>query len=233
MLRAAIALLCLMVGVAPATAGERPTLIELFTSEGCSSCPPADVLLARLARRPDVLALSLHVDYWDRLGWKDPFSSAMATRRQERYARLFGLEAVYTPQIVIDGHWQAIGSDQKAVDRALADAEETSVAVPVSVALDRGSARITLGAGGAATPAAVLLVAFDRRHVDRVGGGENDGRVLTHIDVVRGVAAVGRFAGAPSVITTPVPWLADRLAVVLQADDGHIIGVAVAGNSSI
>jgi hypothetical protein len=179
-----------------------------------------------------VLALSLHVDYWDRLGWKDPFSSAMATRRQERYARLFGLDRVYTPQIVIDGHWQAIGSDQQAVDRELAAAERTLVAVPVSVALDRGEARITLGAGRADMPAAVLLVAFDRRHVDWVGGGENDGRILTHIDVVRGIATIGKFVGTPGAITAPVPWSGDRIAVVLQADDGHIIGVAIAGNGS-
>jgi hypothetical protein len=232
-IRASIALLCLALGVASASAGQRPTLLELFTSEGCSSCPPADALLAELALRPDVLALSFHVDYWDRLGWKDPFSSDAATQRQEHYARLLGLDTVYTPQIVVDGHWQAVGSDREAVDRALAAAKRTFVAVPVSVALDRGEARITLGAGGVSRPAVVLLVAFDRRDVDRVGGGENDGRVLTHIDVVRGIATVGRFTGLPSLITAPWPRPADRLAVVLQADDGRVIGLAVAGRDAI
>src|SRR5262245_30126065 len=104
-----VALFCLGLCSAPAGAGERPILVELFTSEGCSSCPPADALLAELAGHPEVLALSFHVDYWDRLGWKDPFSSAASPNRQQRYAALLGLATVYTPQIVIDGKWQAVG----------------------------------------------------------------------------------------------------------------------------
>jgi hypothetical protein len=220
--------LCLLLGAASAMAGERPVVVELFTSEGCSSCPPADALLAELATRPDLLALSFHVDYWDRLGWKDPFSSAAATRRQDRYARLLGLAAVYTPQIVVDGHWQTVGSDRDAVAEAVAQARRASAAVPMTLTLDRGMARVALGADRAGMSAAVLLLGFDRRHVDRVGGGENDGRTLTHIDVVRGFAEIGRFGGAAGMIAAPVPWSVDRVAAMLQADDGRIIGLAVA-----
>jgi hypothetical protein len=220
--------LCLLLATAPASAVARPVVVELFTSEGCSSCPPADALLAELAASPGLLALSFHIDYWDRLGWKDPFSSAAATRRQERYARLLGLDAVYTPQLVIDGHWQAVGSDREAVARALAQARQTAAAVPMTLALDHGKARVALGASRGGMAAAVLLVGFDRRHVNRVGGGENDGRTLTHIDVVRGFAEIGRFTGAGGTIAAPVPWPADRVAAMLQADDGRIIGLAVA-----
>jgi hypothetical protein len=216
-----------MVGITPASAGGRPILVELFTSEGCSSCPPADGLLAELAGRPDVLAMSFHVDYWDRLGWKDPFSSAGATERQNRYARILGLAAVYTPQIVVDGHWQAVGSDREAVSQALAAAERVQLAVPVSLMLVHGRARVAFGAARTGAPAAVLLVGFDRRHVDRVGAGENGGRTLTHVDVVRGFAEIGRYTGAADVLSAPVPWDADRIAAVLEADDGRVVGLAV------
>jgi hypothetical protein len=228
MIRAWVALFCLLLGAAPSMADERPILVELYTSEGCSSCPPADALLAELATRPDVLALSFHVDYWDRLGWKDPFSSAAATERQNRYAGLLGLATVYTPQIVVDGHWQAVGSDRDAVDQALAAARLACKAVPMRLTLDHGRANVALGAGPPGVPAALLLVGFDRRHVDRVGGGENDGRTLTHIDVVRGLDAIGRFSSAAGMIAAPVPWRSDRFAAILQTDDGHIIGLAVA-----
>src|SRR6266849_11010084 len=133
--------------IASVQASERPIVVELFTSEGCSSCPPADALLAELAGRPDVLALSFHVDYWDRLGWKDPFSSREATERQNRYATLLDLATVYTPQIVVDGKWQAVGSDRADVERALDLARRNRREGPVTLALDHGRAQITLGLG--------------------------------------------------------------------------------------
>src|SRR5246127_3918229 len=135
------ALAFLALGIAPLQAGKRPPLVELFTSEGCSSCPPADALLAELAGRPDVLALSFHVDYWDRLGWRDPFSSPAATERQQRYAELLRLATVYTPQIVIDGKRQAVGSNRGEVERALNSARRSHEGVPVELALDHGIAQ--------------------------------------------------------------------------------------------
>src|SRR5712671_4480747 len=134
--------LCLALAVTAAQAGERPIVVELFTSQGCSSCPPADALLAELAKRPDVLALSFHVDYWDRLGWKDPYSSRAATDRQNRYAKLLALHTVYTPQIVVDGKWEAVGSDRADVERALDLARRDRPEVPVTLALDHSQAQI-------------------------------------------------------------------------------------------
>ena len=219
--------LCLTVAVTAARAAERPVVVELFTSEGCSSCPPADALLAELASRPDVLALSFHIDYWDRLGWKDPFSSREATQRQERYATLLDLATVYTPQIVVDGRWQAVGSDRADVEHALDLARRHRQEVPVTLALDHGQAQIKLGPGSDAAAASVLLIGFDRRHVTAVKRGENGGRMLAHVDVVRGVEEIARYSGTAGAITAPIRWNCDRIAVVLQATDGRVLGVAV------
>ena len=213
--------------IGPARAGERPIVVELFTSEGCSSCPPADALLAELASRPDVLALSFHVDYWDRLGWKDPFSSHEATERQNRYATLLDLATVYTPQIVVDGKWQAVGSDRADVEHALELARRSLKEIPVTLALDHGQAQITLGPGGDGVSASILLIGFDRRHVTAVRRGENSGRTLAHVDVVRGIEEIARFAGNAGEIEAPIPWNCDRVAVVLQAADGRVLGVAL------
>jgi hypothetical protein len=217
--------LCLIEAVMAAQAGERPIVVELFTSEGCSSCPPADALLAELADRPDVLALSFHVDYWDRLGWKDPYSSREATGRQNHYAALLDLATVYTPQIVVDGKWQAVGSDRADVKHALDLARRKHREVPVTLVLDHGQAHIKLGPGGDAASAAVLLIGFDLRHVTAVKRGENGGRTLVHVDVVRGIEEMARSGGGE--IEAPIPWHSDRIAAVVQAADGRILGVAV------
>src|SRR6201989_1052779 len=162
---ALLALLFLVHGAVPSSAGERPIVVELFTSEGCSSCPPADALLAELSARPDVLALSFHVDYWDRLGWKDPFSSPDATRRQHGYADLLGLATVYTPQMVVDGRWQAVGSDRNELEQALGSARRIRDGVPVEVAVDHDRVRVTLGQGGDGVGGNLLLIGFYRRRV--------------------------------------------------------------------
>jgi hypothetical protein len=220
-------LLIVLVGLlaaVPARAGEAPVVVELFTSQGCSSCPPADALLGELAARPDVLALAYHVDYWDRLGWRDPFSSRQATERQEQYRRLLDLATVYTPQIVVDGHWQGVGSQATAVDAAIRAADRRRT-VPVTLAVEHGRALVAVG-HDAAGPAAVLLVGFDRRRVTRVARGENAGRTATDADVVRGFAEIGRVDGREARFAAPIPWSCDRLAALVQAADGHIIGAA-------
>jgi len=217
----------LAVTIGPARAVERPIVVELFTSEGCSSCPPADALLAQLASRTDMLALSFHVDYWDRLGWKDPYSSHEATARQHHYATLLDLATVYTPQIVVDGKWQAVGSDRADVEQALDYARHSLKEIPVALALDHGQAQIRVGPGGAGVTASVLLIGFDRRHVSAVKRGENSGRTLAHVDVVRGIDEIAQFAGNAGEIEAPIRWNCDRVAAVLQAADGRVLGVAL------
>jgi hypothetical protein len=222
-----VGLICLSLGTVPVHAGERPTVVELFTSEGCSSCPPADALLAELAGRPEVLALSFHVDYWDRLGWKDPFSSPDATRRQHGYADRLGLATVYTPQIVVDGRWQVVGSDRAEVEEALGAALRSREEVPVRLAVDHGRVHVDLGPGGDNIAASLLLIGFDRRHVTAVARGENGGRTLSHVDVVRSIEEVAQFDGRGRAFEAPIRAPCDRVAAILQARDGRVLGVAV------
>jgi hypothetical protein len=222
-----LALACFGLAIPPSRGAERPTLLELFTSEGCSSCPPADELLAELAGRRDVLALSFHVDYWDRLGWKDPFSSPDATRRQHVYADLLGLATVYTPQTVVDGRWQAVGSDRSEVEQALGSSRHNRDDVSIALAVDHDRAQITLGQGGGGVAATLLLIGFDRRHVSAVARGENGGRTLAHVDVVRSIEEVAPFDGRARAIELPICSPCDRIAAILQARDGRVLGVAV------
>jgi hypothetical protein len=217
----------LLLGAATLAAEERPTLVELFTSEGCSSCPPAEALLVDLARRPDVLALSFHVDYWDKLGWKDPFSSPAATQRQQHYADLLHLATVYTPQIIVDGKWQGVGSNRAEVRRAMDSAQRTRDHVPITLDARRGRAKIEIGPRGDAVPAALLLIGFDRRHVSAVARGENGGRMLAHVDVVRSIEEVAQYDGRAQSIEALIRAPAERVAAILQARDGRVLGVAV------
>src|SRR4051812_29577801 len=109
----------LLFGIAAAHAEERPVVVELFTSQGCNSCPPADAFLGELSRRPDVLALGLHVDYWDYIGWKDPFAQRAHTDRQRSYSRTLNQRFVYTPQMVIDGTLQGVGSETATINKLI------------------------------------------------------------------------------------------------------------------
>src|SRR4051812_17852201 len=142
-----LVLATMLVAAGPAIAGERPVVVELFTSQGCSSCPPADALLGELTRRADVLPLAFHVDYWNRLGWKDPYSSAESTARQRTYARQLGLRTIYTPQMVVDGGIDVVGSERADVLKAIDAARASQRTVPIEVARDGDGLRVRVGAG--------------------------------------------------------------------------------------
>ena len=202
-----------------------PVVVELFTSQSCSSCPPADELLTELARtRPDILALDFHVTYWDRLGWKDPYSLPQATQRQRRYSELWGRDGVYTPQLVAGGRHQAVGSDRGDVLAAIAAAAADEPAAPVQLGRDAAGLVLDVGAGhGAAT---LLLVGFDPAHTTRVGGGENGGRTLTEVNVVRSLVPVGNWHGEAMILHASQP-AGQRTALLLQADDGRLLAAAV------
>ncbi len=217
----AVALAGLVVAAPPANAGPRPIVVELFTSQGCSSCPPADALLRDLAQRRDLLALGFHISYWDRLGWKDPLSNPAATERQKAYARRFTGGQVYTPQIVVDGTSEMVGSDRAAVLAALAEAKPEAIA-PVTFADNRRSVAI----GRASGTGEVLLVRFIRRQTTAVAAGENSGRVLDDANAVKGLATLGTWDGSAVDFPIEPPASGDGLAVLVQAPDGRILGAA-------
>lgn len=225
-MRAALAAALAPALVSPAQAMEtRPVVIELFTSQGCSSCPPADALLTELAQGKDVLALAFHVDYWNRLGWTDPYSSAAFTARQRLYGTQLGEETIYTPELVIDGARAVVGSDRAAVADGIASARRgAAMAAAVEVHRVGGEAAITVGAGPGG--AVVLLVGFDRSHLTPVGRGENSGRMLQETNIVRSLSVVGPWSGVK--LGLRVAWPAgEAAAVLLQAADGRIVGAAV------
>jgi hypothetical protein len=203
----------------PAKADGRPVVVELFTSQGCSSCPPADALLGELARRSDVLALGFHISYWDGLGWKDPFSSQSSTDRQRAYARQFGSGQVYTPQMVVDGRREMVGSDRSTVLAALGDARPQAVA-PVAFGGDRRS--VTVGAGpGSGT---VLLVRFAQKRITRVGAGENARRTLEDVNGVEALTTLGVYQGTALSFAIEPPRAGEGVAVLVQGADGHMLG---------
>ncbi len=203
----AVTVLALSVA-APVKAGERtaPIVVELFTSQGCNSCPPADEYLGELAKRPDVLALSLHVDYWDYIGWKDPFAQHVFTLRQREYSRALAQRYVYTPQMVINGRLQGIGSERPNIEQLIAEAKkerESSSAESPTIALVGDELRIGRGPSGAAT---VWMAIFDPRHTTTVARGENAGRDLAEYNVVREWTRIGGYDGQPVTLKLDVDW---------------------------
>ena len=212
---------CLALMSSPATADTRPVLVELFTSQSCSSCPPADALLGELARRGDVVALGFHISYWDGPGWKDPFSSQSSTDRQRAYARLFRLAQVYTPQMIVDGAREMVGSNRDQVLAALRDARPETIA-PVTFAADRRSVAIGAGDGRGN----VLLVRFAEKRTTRVAGGENARRTLQDANGVEMLTAFGSWNGSALSFAIEPPADGEGLAVLVQAPDGRMLGAA-------
>lgn len=207
-------------GVRAASPGS-PAVVELFTSQGCSSCPPADRLLGELARRPGILALSHHVNYWDRLGWKDPYSSPEATQRQRDYALALRLRTLYTPQMVVDGRIDVVGNDAPAVERALARPRGPAA---LDLKLERVGATLVLRGGSATELLRVRRIDFlAHAPATRVLAGENRGRALAHVNVVRVIGAAVVWNGA-EMRWSDAPELAT--AALVETRDGHVVGAA-------
>jgi hypothetical protein len=208
---------------------DKPVVVELFTSQGCSSCPPADALLGELARLPNVVALAFHVDYWDSIGWRDRYEIPLAAARQARYVDTLSLSSAFTPQVVIDGIASYVGSDRRRILAAMANRQEE---VPVAVEVSPSELTISLPERAELRGYDVNLVAYLSEASTAIGRGENSGRMLTEFNIVRDFRRVATWDGKASVLRLPVasfPADASRVAVLLQkSNQGSIVGSAVA-----
>lgn len=223
----------------PLAGDRRPVLVELFTSEGCSSCPPADRNLAFLEKQQpvsnaDIVTLAFHVDYWDRLGWKDRFSSPLFSRRQEDYSNALKLDSNYTPQMIVDGRREFVGSDSGRATKEILKATEEPKAV-VSVVVKDDQIRVAITGVPAHEEATVYAAIAEDDVSTRVERGENSGKTLEHVSVVRelktvGLLAADREAFEESVdVQKPSGGKAENLKVVVFVQENvtrKVLGVA-------
>jgi hypothetical protein len=208
-----------------ATTGAQRAVVELFTSQGCSSCPPADAVAGRLRTVPELLVLSFHVNYWDGLGWRDPFALQASTDRQNAYARSLGEHSVFTPQVIVNGTVSLVGSREDAIKQAVEAAEKDAFPVQADLA-KQPDGSFALGLRGSAIGAEVWEVRYVRHAVTQIRGGENGGRRLETYNNVTHIRRLGAFA--PDTLKLP-PLNApdDGLAIIVQASGiGGLLGAA-------
>lgn len=209
-------------------------VVELFTSEGCSSCPPADQLMARIqqeSKDQPIYILAFHVDYWNRMGWKDVFSDAAYTQRQNQYAAWLRLESVYTPQVVVNGSKEFVGSQEspirKAISNGLQEASPAQLTLD-DVRLDKGNVTWRYQARNAGHHTSLLVAIVQRSATSQVKAGENSGRTLSHVQIVRQLQTVKVDADGSGAGDLPLPagvGASDEelIAFLQDNDNGHII----------
>jgi hypothetical protein len=206
-LRLLVVAVCGIFLLSDAAVADPRAVVELFTSQGCSSCPPADKLIGELANDPSIIALSLPIDYWDYLGWKDTLADKRFTARQKAYSHMRGDREVYTPQVVINGKVHAVGSDRAGIERAIEQtAHEVGVmSVPVSVTLTRGLLNVSVApAPTAPSRGEIWLWSVTRAIPIAIGRGENNGREVTYHNVVRNWLKVGDWSGKAGTWSIPI-----------------------------
>jgi hypothetical protein len=216
----------------PALAGEDdPVVVELFTSQACPACPPAEAYLSELARRKGIIALEYHIDYYDYSGWKDPFGKADFTRRWRSYAQSLGARYEYTPFLVIDGAAHMVGSARPEIEQSIRAANDRDAAHPrLTLKRDGNSETVTVDGEGPPGVFDIIVASYDGPHETMVSGGENRGKTLVNVHVVRDLMRVGQWAGKPVTIELPFSRISGNggRAVLLQRAGGGAIVVATA-----
>ena len=230
---------CAIVAVIRPACAEPRAVVELFTSQGCSSCPPADRIIGELAKDPDVIALSLPIDYWDYLGWKDTLADSRFTARQKAYSHVRGDRDVYTPQVVVNGATHVIGSDRARIDGAISETRKSSGVMSVPVTMTVSGKQLTVAVAESKGPAGhgeVWICSVSKAVPISIGRGENRGREITYHNVVRNLLKVGDWNGASESWTVPLENIAregvDAAAVFVQDGSrdrpGPMLGAAFA-----
>ncbi|MCW5702481.1 MAG: DUF1223 domain-containing protein [Bradyrhizobium sp.] len=230
---------CAIVAVIrPAHAAEPKAVVELFTSQGCSSCPPADRILGELAKDPSIIAISLPIDYWDYLGWKDTLADSRFSARQKAYSHVRGDRDVYTPQMVVNGAAHVIGSDRARIEGAIRDTGKAGkvMSVPVTMSLSGKQLTVSVAGGkeGAPVQGEIWLCSISKAVPISISRGENRGRQVIYHNVVRNLLKVGDFNGNPGSWTVPLDSVVrdgiDAAAVLVQGGrsnkPGPMLGAA-------
>jgi hypothetical protein len=217
---------------------EPRSLIELFTSQGCSSCPPADKLLADLRNDPSLLTLTLSIDYWDYLGWKDTLALPGHAARQKAYSQMRGDREIYTPQVVVNGVAQALGSDRGAIEKAVGAVARnaTTLKLPIKAAVAEERLTVMLPNGTGEGAGEVWLCPVSRSVAVGIGRGENHGHTITYTNVVRRWVKLGTWSGKSESFSVPLDQIkmagVDEVAVIVQSGStdhpGAILGATLA-----
>ena len=220
-----------------AKAATSPVLVELFTSQGCSSCPPADKLAAQLKSMSGVHVASLNVDYWDYLGWHDTLAKPEYTQRQMDYARDRGDNEVYTPQMVVNGEWRAVGSDKSAVESLIETARTKPFVADLALAVDDMEVTVTIGNGPVVPEATLWLMALASRVDVKIERGENSGSSISYSNVVRNLVPAGMWGGQAKMIKLPRKGIftADSkscIAVLQRGKVGPVLALTSWGDTS-
>ena len=218
----------LVLSTSPAVAGDNVVLVELFTSQGCSSCPPADANLGALTGRDDVLPLSMHVDYWDYLGWRDTFAKSEHSQRQYAYRTMMGARVVYTPQMIVHGVADVPGYRTALIEQAIDEAGARKRDADIVIAAKDGMLAATITTEGRPMPCTIWVASYDREATVDIRRGENAGETITYHNVVEKLMRVGRWPGSNSqTIDLPQPGAGEGVAVWLQDDrTGRILAAS-------
>jgi hypothetical protein len=209
----------------PAAAQSHPVVVELYTSQGCDSCPPADELLGMLAERADVIALSLHVDYWDYLGWKDELASPANSKRQRNYARALGERTIYTPQMIVQGRASIVGTHERDLERQIRALQDQPALVTMTASRDPGNVTVTLAPTGVSAPESVVFcVEYSPLETVSIERGENAGKRIDYANVVESWRKIGEWDGkGPATFSAELIGGMPVVVVVQQKGMGPIL----------